>query len=66
MKASFFHVNSRFQKEKKLQRNVTLTLKAMSISLQLSMVLIYRRCICDVATGTAWATSQTNENIRRW
>ena len=30
-----------------------------------SLVLICRRCICDVAAGTAWATSRTNENMRR-
>ena len=29
-----------------------------------SLVLICRRCICEVAAGTTWATSQTNENMR--
>ena len=33
--------------------------------LALSLVLIYRRCTCDVAAGTAWTTSRTNENMRR-
>ena len=34
----------------------------------LSLVLICRRCICDVTTGTAWSTSRTNENMhhRDW
>lgn len=27
--------------------------------------LIYHRCICDVAAGTAWATSWMNENMHR-
>ena len=31
----------------------------------LSLVLICRRCICDVAAGTACDTSRTNENMRR-
>ena len=30
-----------------------------------SLVLIYRRGACDVAAGTAWDTSRTNENMRR-
>ena len=28
-----------------------------------SLVLTYRRCICEVAAGTTWATSRTNENM---
>ena len=28
-----------------------------------SLVLICRRCICEVATGNTWATSRTNENM---
>ena len=32
---------------------------------QWSLVLICRRCICDVAAGTAWATSRSNGNMRR-
>ena len=30
----------------------------------LYLVLTCCRCICDVAAGTAWATSRTNENMR--
>ena len=33
-------------------------------TLKLSLVLICCRCICDIATGTAWDTFQTNENLR--
>ena len=29
-----------------------------------SLVLICRRCICEVATSTTWAISRTNENMR--
>ena len=29
-----------------------------------SLVLICRRCICEVATSTNWAISRTNENMR--
>ena len=32
----------------------------------LSLVLICRRYICDVAAGNAWDTSRTNENMRLW
>ena len=32
-------------------------------TLKLSLVLICHRCICDIATGTAWDTSWTNENL---
>ena len=31
----------------------------------LNLVLICRRCICDVADSTVWDTSLTNENMRR-
>ena len=31
----------------------------------ISLVLICRRCICNVAAGTVWTTSRTNENMRR-
>ena len=30
----------------------------------LSLVLICRRCICEVGAGTTWATFRTNENMR--
>ena len=34
------------------------------VSQTLSLVLICRRCICDVTAGTSWDSSRTNENIR--
>ena len=40
-------------------------LKPPGGTLKLSLVLICRRCIYDIATGTAWDTSRTNENLRR-
>ena len=35
------------------------------LSSLLSLVLIYRRCTCDVAAGSTWTTSRSNENMRR-
>ena len=57
-----------FQIQKKQRYGRVKTNRYVPANIHFSLILIYRRCTCDVAAGTAWDTSRTNENMhcRQW
>ena len=52
-----------FQIQKKQRYGRVKTNRYVPANIYFSLVLIYRRCTCNVAAGTAWDTSRTNENM---